>query len=213
MKARTRWWIGSKSVGADHRIGARSSSTKTAATACRNDVLPPAEDPSSFFDFAKCAGGCYIGKDSVALRRADNSMRKFMLGVVMGALAGWGFALAATGFDHNGSFWNKLDSSAKNGYVDGYSDAMQVSQGKLDNLTVAADLFHWKGAKKIIHQVSRELTLSDLNSGEVVKHLNELYSNRKYSELDLGSALQLLTMRAGDHSDAAAVPNPPAPTN
>jgi hypothetical protein len=108
-------------------------------------------------------------------------MRKFMLGVVAGALAGWGLAFAATGFDHNGSFWNKLDSSAKNGYVDGYSDAMQVSQGKLDNLTVAADLFHWKGAKKIIHQVSRELTLSDLSAGDVVKHLNELYSNRKYS--------------------------------
>jgi hypothetical protein len=141
-------------------------------------------------------------------------MKKFMLGVAVGCLGGWGFALAAAiGFDHNGSFWNKLDTSAKHGYVDGYTDAMQDSQGKLDNLTVAADLFHWKGAKKIIHQVSRELTLSDLNSGEVVKHLDELYSNRKYSELDLGSALQLLTMRSGDHSDSTATASSTAPTN
>jgi len=155
-----------------------------------------------------------FARQGFARRRANDPMRKFILGMVVGSLATWGLALAAaTGFDHNGSFWNKLDASAKNGYVDGYSDAMQVSQGKLENLTVAADLFHWKGAKKIIHQVSRELTLSDLNSSDVVKRLDDLYSNHKYSELDLGSALQLLTMRGSEHSDSDPSAGLPAPTN
>ncbi|MGH7947888.1 MAG: hypothetical protein ACREQF_01500, partial [Candidatus Binataceae bacterium] len=71
-----------------------------------------------------------------------------------------------------------------------------VSVGKLDSLTIAADLFHWKGARKIIRQLSKELALNDMGAKDVVKRLDELYSNQKYSELDLGSALQLVTIRA-----------------
>lgn len=129
-------------------------------------------------------------------------MKRFAIGVMVGFLAASGIALAAANFDHNGLYWNKLDRSAKSGYVDGYADAMQVSMGKLDNLTIAAELFHWKGARKIIGQLARELTVSDLKGAAVVKRLNELYANRKYAELDLGSALQLLTMRAGERAGA-----------
>ena len=39
---------------------------------------------------------------------------------------------------------------------------MQVSVGKLNVLTTAADLFHWKGADRIIHQLSHELAMSEL---------------------------------------------------
>jgi hypothetical protein len=122
-------------------------------------------------------------------------MNKFAAGVVLGFLLSCGLGLAAQSLDHNGTFWNRLGDAAKQGYVDGYSDAMNVSVGKLDNLMVAADLFRWKGAKKIIRQLSRELTISDQRPEDVVKRLNELYADRKYSELDLGSAVQLLTMR------------------
>jgi hypothetical protein len=121
-------------------------------------------------------------------------MNKFAAGVVLGFLLSCGLGLAAQSLDHNGTFWNKLAGSAKQGYIDGYSDAMNVSVGKLDNLMVAADLFRWKGAKKIIRQLSHELAISD-HPEDVVKRLNELYADRKYSELDLGSAVQLLTMR------------------
>ncbi len=130
-------------------------------------------------------------------------MKKFTVGVVLGFLVSWGLTFAANTADHNGLFWDKLDGSAKTGYVSGYADAMQVSEGKLDNLTIAADLFHWKGAKQIIRQLSRELNVSDLSTNDMVKRLNSLYANRKYSELDLGSALQLLTMKAADSSRAA----------
>jgi len=123
-------------------------------------------------------------------------MRKFGAGVVLGFLASFAVAFAATGSRHDGSFWNKLNTSAKDGYVNGYSDAMNVSVGKLESLTIAADLFHWKGARKIIRQVSKELSITDLTANDIVKRLDELYSNRKYSELDLGSALQLVTIRA-----------------
>jgi hypothetical protein len=139
-------------------------------------------------------------------------MKKFAAGVVLGFILSCGLGFAAQGLDHNGLFWSRLDISAKKGYVDGYSDAMQVSVGKLDNLMVAADLFRWKGAKKIIRQLSRELAISDQRPDEVVKRLNQLYADRKYSELDLGSAVQLLTMRGAQAPEAAPAPvaGPPA---
>lgn len=130
-------------------------------------------------------------------------MKKFAVGVVLGFLISWGVGFAAQRADHNGIFWNKLDRSAKAGYVDGYSDAMQVSVGKLDNLVVAADLFRWRGGKKIIRQLARELWTDDVGRQQVVAQLNKLYADRKYSELDLGSALQLLILRAQEpHLDS-----------
>jgi len=132
-------------------------------------------------------------------------MSRFGAGVVVGLLVGWTIALGAAVVEHNGVYWGRLDPTVKTGYVNGYADAMQISTGKLDNLTVAAELFHWKGAKKIIRQLSRELSVSGLKSDDVVKRLDDLYANRKYSELDLGSALQLLTMRSGELADAAPV--------
>lgn len=135
-------------------------------------------------------------------------MKRFATGVVLGFVLSWSAGYAAQNLDHNGFFWSKLDPSAKGGYVSGYSDAMQVSAGKLDNLLVAADLFRWKGAKKIIHQISHELTANDLQPKEMVNRLNELYADHKYSELDLASAMQLLTMRTSQ-----AEPAEPAPAN
>ncbi|MGH7865826.1 MAG: hypothetical protein ACREQB_12605 [Candidatus Binataceae bacterium] len=123
-------------------------------------------------------------------------MRKFGVGVLVGFLASWAIAFGASNAQHDGSFWNRLNTSAKDGYVHGYSDALNVSVAKLDSLTIAADLFHWKGARKIIRQLSKELSLNDLGARDVVKRLDELYANQKYSELDLGSALQLVTIRA-----------------
>jgi hypothetical protein len=105
-------------------------------------------------------------------------------------------ALAATGLDHNGDFWNGMNGAGKTSYVNGYNDAMQVSVGKLDSLTIAADLFHWKGARKIIHQLDNEMSTSDLTTQEIVHRLDTIYANSKYSELDLGSAFELLLVHA-----------------
>jgi hypothetical protein len=125
-------------------------------------------------------------------------MNKFFAGVMVGFLASCGLAFASSGLGHNGIFWNKLSAPAKDGYVNGYSDAMKVSVGQLDSLQIAADMFHWKGARKFIKQLSRELSMADLTPNQAVDRLNELYSNPKYSELDLGQALQLLTTRANE---------------
>jgi hypothetical protein len=141
-------------------------------------------------------------------------MKKFSVGVVLGFLACWGIGFATVNFTHNGAYWNQLNGAAKTGYVDGYGDAMQVSTGKLDSLTIAGNLFHWKGADKIIRQLSSELSTSGFASNEIVRKLDSLYANPKYSELDLGQALQMLAARApidqetrgSSHPTSATVP-------
>jgi hypothetical protein len=121
-------------------------------------------------------------------------MKKFIVGVIVGFSLSCAVVFAAPSFDHNGAYWNQLNASAKSGYVNGYSDAMQVSVGKLDVLKTAADLFHWKGGDRIIHQLSHELAMSEMKPSDAVKRLDTLYANRKYSELDLGTALQVLAI-------------------
>jgi hypothetical protein len=122
-------------------------------------------------------------------------MKRFVAGVVVGFIASCAFAFASASADHNGVFWNKLNRAAKDGYVNGYADAMRVSVSKLDTLTTAGDLFHWKGSRKIIHELESQLSMSELPPGDAVTRLDTLYNNQKYSELDLGTALQLLALR------------------
>jgi hypothetical protein len=131
-------------------------------------------------------------------------MHKFFAGVALGFVLSLGMASAGSNFDHNGGFWNRLSNPAKTSYINGYSDAMEVSTGKVESLTIAADLFHWKGANQIIRQLSHELSLSELKPGEAVRNLDSLYANPKYSELDLGQALQMLSSRALDGAYAPA---------
>ncbi len=96
-------------------------------------------------------------------------MKKFISGVVVGFVASCGVGFAASSLDHNGVFWNKLNGAAKTGYINGYGDAMQVSIGKLDSLSIAGDLFHWRGSDKIISQLARELSTEELTPDQAVK--------------------------------------------
>lgn len=133
-------------------------------------------------------------------------MKKFFIGAIAGFLASGAVAFAAGSLNHDGLFWNRLNTLAKAGYVNGYADAMRVSVAKLNSLTVAGDLFHWRGSRKIIRQLAAELSTSELSPEEAVNRLDALYGNPKYSELDLGSALQLLALRAHDRRSAPAAP-------
>lgn len=137
-------------------------------------------------------------------------MKKFIAGVVVGFVASCGVGLAAPSYDHNGVFWNKLNGDAKTGYINGYGDAMQVSVGKLDSLTIAGNLFHWKGANKIFKQLARELSTAELTPDQAVRKLDSLYANPKYNELDLGQALQLLAARTPAGQDMGADSAAPA---
>ncbi len=129
-------------------------------------------------------------------------MKRFVAGVVVGFVASCAFAFASTSANHNGLFWNKLNRPVKEGYVNGYADAMRVSVSKLDTLTTAGDLFHWKGSRKIIHELESQLSMSELAPQDAVNRLDNLYDNQKYSELDLGTALQLLALRPQPDSTA-----------
>ncbi len=130
-------------------------------------------------------------------------MKKFVAGVVVGFVVSCAVAFASAG-DHNGVFWNKLNRAAKDGYVNGYADAMRVSVSKLDTLTTAGDLFHWKGSRTIIHELETQLSMSELTPQDAVNRLDTLYNNQKYSELDLGTALQLLALRPQANGSAPA---------
>jgi hypothetical protein len=134
-------------------------------------------------------------------------MKRFIAGVVVGFVAGCGVGFAAQSIDHSGVFWKRLNNAAKTAYINGYGDAMKVSAGKLDSLSIAADLFHWRGANKIIKQVSSELSTAELTPDQAMKKLDTLYSNPKYSELDLGQALHLVVAEELEHradNDATA---------
>lgn len=131
-------------------------------------------------------------------------MKKFVAGLVLGLLTSSVIGLASPSVDHDGNFWTSLNNAGKSGYISGYSDAMGVSVGKLEYLHSAASFFHWKGADKIIHELSQQLSTSELTPDEAVKKLDTLYSNPKYSELDLGQALQLLAARTPADQDAAS---------
>jgi len=131
-------------------------------------------------------------------------MKSFIAGVVLGFAASCGIVLASSPEIHDGMFWNQLTRAAKDGYVNGYADAMLVSVSRLDTLTTAGDLFNWKGSRKIIHQVEAQLSISELPPEDVINRLDALYRNKKYVELDLSSALQLMALRPQPSSHATS---------
>jgi hypothetical protein len=81
-------------------------------------------------------------------------------------------------------------------YIEGYSDAMQVSVKKLESLRIAAEQFHWKGAKNIFGQAAREMMISGVAPNDLVQYLDEVYSDPEYHDLELAKALQLAAMNA-----------------
>jgi hypothetical protein len=138
-------------------------------------------------------------------------MKKFIVGVVVGFGLSCGIGLASSGFEHNGIFWQQLSSPGKDGYINGYRDAMDVSVQEVNTLSIAASYLHWKSGDKIIHQLTQELSMNGIKPEDAVRKLNALYSNPKYSQLDLGQALQLLlaqTSQEAANGDDAPVANP-----
>jgi hypothetical protein len=135
-------------------------------------------------------------------------MKRFAAGMVLGFLASCAIAFASSDTDHNGMFWNKLSRGAKDGYIDGYADATGVTVSKLETLTTAGDLFHWKGSRKVIREVQAQLSRSELAPEDAVSRLDSLYKNSKYGELDLGTALQLLALHPEAISSRASSSTP-----
>ena len=140
-------------------------------------------------------------------------MKKFIAGLLVGLLTSSLISFAAAPVDHDGTFWTSLNNAGKTGYINGYSDAMQVSVGKLEYLRSASNFFHWKGADKIIHELSEQLSMAELTPDKAVKKLDTLYSNPKYSELDLGQALQLLAAGTPINQDNKSGANTAVPTS
>jgi hypothetical protein len=126
------------------------------------------------------------------------SMGKFAAGVVVGASLGCALAAAAPSSRHDGAFWARLDNQYKTAYVAGYSDATHSSLVKLDSLKLAAGVFHWKAADKILAQVARGLDISNLPTAGLIAYLDRLYSNPRYGDFDLGPAIELAAMRGID---------------
>ena len=141
-----------------------------------------------------------------------SSTVKFAAGLIVGASLSCVLASADQIARHDGAFWKSLGNQDKTAYVSGYSDAAQASLGKLDQLKLAAHLFHWKGADKILSQVGRGLDMSNLPSQDLVAFLNSVYSNPQYGDFDVANAIELAAMRGVGSKSAAqnALPAVPA---
>ena len=132
-------------------------------------------------------------------------MGKFAAGVIVGASFGCALAAAASQVSrHDGAFWSRLGNQDKAAYVAGYSDATHSSLAKLDNLKLAAGVFHWKGANKILAQVARGLDISGLPAPALIAYLDKVYSNRRYGDFDVGIAIELAAMRGIDAQSPAS---------
>ncbi len=142
--------------------------------------------------------------------RFDGVVR-FAAGLVVGASLSCALASAAQIARHDGAFWKKLGSQDKVAYVDGYADAMHTSAGKLDQLKIAAALFHWKGADKILKQAQRGLEVSNLPARDLVAYLDGIYSSSQYGDFDVTNAIELAAMRGIDTQTAAQTAPVPAP--
>ena len=120
---------------------------------------------------------------------------KFATGVIVGASLSCAFAWGATVVRHDGNFWKALEKPDKTAYIDGYSDAARVSLGKIDQLKIAANLFHWKGADKILSQVARGLDVTGASDTDLVAYLDKVYQNPRYGDFDVSNAIDLAAMR------------------
>ena len=98
---------------------------------------------------------------------------------------GCALAAAAQVSRHDGAFWSRLGNQDKAAYVEGYSDATHSSLDKLDNLRLAAGVFHWKGANKILAQVARldQLATDDRLDPVGIEVLLRVDSNRDHAAL------------------------------
>jgi hypothetical protein len=134
------------------------------------------------------------------------SMGRFAAGVVVGASLSCALASAAQLSHHDGAFWSRLSGQDKTTYVAGYSDAMHTSLGKLDGLKVAAGVFRWKGANKILGQVRRELDMSGVHANDLVVYLDGVYSNPRYVDFDVAMAIESAAMRGTDLKSASGAP-------
>ena len=130
-------------------------------------------------------------------------MKKFIAGVVVGCGLSCGIGLASPSLEHNGTFWQQLTNPAKTGYVNGYRDAMDVSVQQVNTLSIAASYLHWKSGDKIIRQLTQELSMNGIKPDEAVRKLDALYSNPKYSQLELGQALELLLAQTTENAPKA----------
>ncbi len=137
---------------------------------------------------------------------------KFAAGVVVGASLSCALVSAAQVVRHDGAFWKGLGNQDKTAYVDGYSDAMRTNLGKLDQLKIASALLHWKGAGKILSQVAHGMDLSSMPTKDLVAYLDNVYSNRQYSDFDLANAIELAVMRGLDGQSLAKKQAPSAPS-
>jgi hypothetical protein len=131
-------------------------------------------------------------------------MKKFIAGVVVGCALSCAVGLASPSMEHNGIFWQQLTNPAKTGYINGYRDAMDVSVQQVNTLSIAASYLRWKSGDKIIHQLTQELSMNGINPDEAVGKLDALYSNPKYSQLELGQALQLLLAQTAQSAPKAS---------
>jgi hypothetical protein len=144
--------------------------------------------------------------DEVQRRHRMGSVGEFAVGVIVAAALSCALASGAQVSRHDGSFWNRLGKQEKAAYVAGYSDAVRTSLGKLDSLKLAAAAFHWKGAKRVLSQLAREVDVSVLEANDLTAYLDGVYANPRYRDFDVPMAIELAALRGTDLTPSSGGP-------
>lgn len=157
---------------------------------------------------SKALGSAPVTKpeDERLNRRFASVDVKLWAGFVLGLALGCGNVWAKPLLNHDGIYWSKLQNSAKQAYVVGFVDGFATSVQKLEQLRETAKMFHWRAGDHIIRQVQSGLEMSADNPAATVAKLERLYSERRYAELEVSDALQLIALG----NSAAALEAKPA---
>jgi hypothetical protein len=127
--------------------------------------------------------------------RASTCARFF--GTTIGAaILGCGLGFAGHGPVRNADYWQHLAQPEKVTYIEGYADAMRLSDQKFEDLVAAAELLHWNNARRILRQARRDMMRAEITPAELIEDVNKVYSEPAYHNLELVQAMRLAIMKS-----------------
>jgi hypothetical protein len=110
-------------------------------------------------------------------------------------MLGCSLGFGGQGTVRNADYWRHLAQAERVTYVEGYTDAMRVVDQKFDALRAAAELLHWKNARRIFRKARRDMINTDIAPNELVEYVNNIYSDPEYHNLELVQAMRLAMMK------------------
>jgi hypothetical protein len=129
--------------------------------------------------------------------RTRTSMYGRLVGAtILTAILGCSLGFAGQGAVRNADYWQHLARTERVIYIEGYTDAMRVTDQKFDGLRAAAELLHWKNGRMILRKGRRDMVISEIAPNELIEYVDKVYSDSKYHNLELVQAMRLAIMKS-----------------